>query len=80
MRSQSDLTGCLKHMIIRADILVAAILHTEAARNRAKLYKSKSFIQMSGMNVTLRYRIKLQHPEAMLFSFRRQSDTNFSPI
>ena len=70
MRSQSDLTSCLKHMIIRADIPVAAILHTEAARNRAKLYKSESFIQMSGMYIGGYDRIKLQHPEAMLFSFQ----------
>ena len=60
----------LQRVIVQADVLIGAILHTEAARNRAKLYKSESFIQMSGMYIGGYDRIKLQHPEAMLFSFQ----------
>ena len=46
-------------MIIRADILIMSVLHTEALRDHPKLCKSKSLIKMSCMDITCHNCIKL---------------------
>ena len=55
-------------MIIRTDILIMSILHTEPLRDHAKLGKSKSLIKMSCRNIAGHNRIKLQDTKTMLFS------------
>ena len=64
-------------MIIRTDILIMSILHTEPLRDHAKLGKSKSLIKMSCRNIAGHNRIKLQDTKTMLLFPRvRQSDTS----
>lgn len=55
-------------MIIRTDILIMSILHTEPLRDHAKLGKSKSLIKMSCRKIAGHNRIKLQDTKTMLFS------------
>ena len=58
-------------MIIRADILIMSVLHTESLRDHAKLHEAKSLIKMSCMNITCHDRIKLQNSKAVLFSLHQ---------
>ena len=52
-------------MIVRADVLVMTVLHSEAARNGSELFESKTFIQVSGMRIALNDSVELQNPEAV---------------
>ena len=49
----------LQLMIIWADILITPIIHAEATRYRAKLFESKTLIQVSCMHITCDNRIEL---------------------
>lgn len=49
----------LQLMIIWADIFITPILHAEATRYRAKLFESKTLIQVSCMHITCDNRIEL---------------------
>ena len=55
-------------MIIRTDILIMPVFHTETTRDCAKLYKAEAFIQMARMCVGCHDRIKLKHTKSMQFS------------
>ena len=55
-------------MIIRTDILIMSILHTEPLRDHAKLGKSKSLIKMSCVDIASHNRIKLKYAKTVLFS------------
>ena len=73
-------------MIIRADILIMSVLHTEALRDHPKLCKSKSLIKMSCMDITCHNCIKLENSKTVLFSLDQTvgyqffSDMKFSGI
>ena len=46
-------------MIVRADIFVMPVFHAKTTGNDAKLLKSQTFIQMSGMDIRSYHGIKL---------------------
>ena len=58
-------------MIIRADILVAAVLHSEAAGDSAELFEADALIEMARVDVRPDGSVELEHSEAL---FMRLTD------
>lgn len=58
----------LQSMVIRADILVVAVLHSEAAGYGSQLDEAKSLIEMTCMSIALDNRIELQNFESVLLT------------
>ncbi len=56
-------------MVIRTDILVVPIFHSEAFRYCSELHKAQSFIQMSRMYVAFYNGVKLKHLKAVFAGF-----------
>ena len=56
----------LQHVIIRADVFIAPILHPEATGDCTKLNKSQPLVQMTGVDIALNNSIELQHPETKI--------------
>ena len=54
-------------MIVWTDVLVMPVFHSEPFGDGAKLYETKSLIQMSGMGVALHNGIELKNTESQLF-------------
>lgn len=54
----------LQFAVIRADVHIAAVLHSEASRDRAELRETESLVQVPRMDIALDDRIELQYPEA----------------
>lgn len=52
-------------MIIWADVLVAAVLHPEAAGDGAELDEAEALVEVPGMDIVLHYRIELHNSEAV---------------
>ena len=53
-------------MIIRTNILITSVFHTESIRDCPELHNSKSFVKMSCMHICRYDCIKLQDTESML--------------
>ena len=54
-------------MIVRANVFIMPILHPKATGDCPELNKTKSFIQMSCVDITLYNRIELKHTKAEIF-------------
>lgn len=57
--------------IIRADVLVAAVLHSEAAGDSAELFEADALIEMARVDVRPDDGVELEHSEAL---FMRLTD------
>ena len=56
----------LQFVIVKADILVRAVLHPEAAGDGSEQSEAKPFIQVTGVNIVLHNGVELQEPEMEL--------------
>ena len=61
----------LQLVVVRANILIMTVLHTETTGNYAQLDKAETFIEMSGMDIAGNNRIKLQNADSRKPVFRR---------
>lgn len=60
-----------QHMVIRADIFIMPVFHTESAWNNPQLHKTKPFVQMSGMDIGCDNCIELQHTESQFLALNK---------
>ena len=58
----------LQLVIVRADVFVMSVLHSETFRDGSELDKPEAFVQVPRMRVTFDDGVELQYPEAVLFS------------
>ena len=58
-----------QNVIIRADILIPSVFHSEAARDYSELPEAKPLVQMTRMSVGFNYSVELQNAEAFFFGF-----------
>ena len=58
----------LQLVIVRADVFVMSVLHSETFRDGSELDKPEAFVQVPRMRVAFDDGIELQNSEAMLFS------------
>ena len=61
----------LQFVIVKADILVRAVLHPEAAGDGSEQSEAKPFIQVTGVNIVLHNGVELQEPEMELRGLRK---------
>lgn len=50
---------CLQHMIVRADVFIMPVLHTETDGDSPDLLKAQPLVQMTRMDVTFHHGVEL---------------------
>lgn len=75
LATKYQLYGCadrvLQFVIVKADILVRAVFHPEAAGDGSEQSEAKPFIQVTGVNIVLHNGVELQEPEMELRGLRK---------